>query len=76
MPNATTPVEPQINPPMELYQQNNVRFDTEIKRWVLDSQSGLSSVAPYTPTHEPWFRETGQKKLNSGLVEPAKGQED
>ena len=76
VPNATTPVEPQINPPMELYQQNNVRFDTEIKRWVLDSQSGLSSVAPYTPTHEPWFRETGQKKLNSGLVEPAKGQED
>lgn len=76
VPNATTPVEPQINPPMELYQQNNVRFDPDTKRWVLDSQSGLSSVAPYTPTHEPWARETGKKKLNSGLVEPAKSQED
>lgn len=73
---ATTPVDPEINPPMELYQQNNVRFDPDTKRWVIDSQSGLASVAPYTPTHEPWARETGKKKLNSGLVEPSKGQED
>jgi hypothetical protein len=76
VPNATTPVEPQINPPMELYQQNNVRFDPDTKRWVLDSQSGLSSVAPFTPTHEPWTRGTGKKKLNSGLVEPARSQEE
>lgn len=72
----TTIVEPNINPPMELYQQRNVRFDPDTKRWVIDSQSGLSSVAPYTPTHEPWSRETGKKKLSSGLVEPVKGQED
>jgi len=76
VPNATTPVEPQINPPMELYQQRNVRFDPDTKRWVVDSQSGLSSVAPFTPTHEPWTRETGKKKLNSGLVEPARSQEE
>jgi hypothetical protein len=79
VPDATaikTIVEPQINPPLELYQQNNVRFDPDTKRWVIDSQSGLSSVAPFTPTHEPWTRETGKKKLNSGLVEPAKGQEE
>jgi hypothetical protein len=76
VPNATTPVEPQINPPMELYQQDNVRFDNNTKRWVVDSQSGLSSVAPFTPTHEPWPRQTGKKKLNSGLVEPSRKQED
>jgi len=76
VPDATTPVSPEVNPPMELYQQDNVRFDPATKRWFIDTQSGLSSVAPFTPTHEPWSRESGKKKLSSGLTEPARSQED
>jgi hypothetical protein len=71
-----TPVEPLVNPPMELYQQENVRFNPDIKRWELDPQSGLASIAPLTPTHEPWTRQTGKKKLSSGLAEPNKDQEE
>lgn len=71
---ATTPVDPEVNPPMDLYRKPNVRYDTAKKRWVIDKNSGLESIAPFTPTHEPWSRETGNKKLPSGLVEPSKGQ--
>lgn len=71
-----TPVDPNINPPMDVYQQPNVRFDVTTKRWVIDRNSGLASIAPFTPTHEPWARKTGAKKLNSsnGLTEPPKVQ--
>ena len=73
---ATTPVDPNINPPMDVYQQPNVRFDVATKRWVVDGNSGLASIAPFTPTHEPWARKTGAKKLNSsnGLTEPPREQ--
>jgi len=47
---ATTPVDPNINPPMDIYQQPNVRFDVSTKRWVIDRNSGLASIAPFTPT--------------------------
>lgn len=70
-----TPVEPMVNPPMDLYHQENVRFDPNLKRWVRDQQSGLASVAPFTPTHEPWLRISGRKKLSSGLKEPGVDQE-
>ena len=76
VPDATTPVDPNINPPMDVYQQPNVRFDVATKRWVVDGNSGLASIAPFTPTHEPWARKTGAKKLNSsnGLTEPPQEQ--
>jgi len=74
VPDAKTPVEPVINTPMELYKKQNVKFDVAKKRWVVDKNSGLESIAPFTPTHEPWSRDTGNKKLSSGLVEPNKGQ--
>jgi uncharacterized protein (DUF2345 family) len=71
-----TPVEPFVNPPMDVYQQPNVRFDIATKRWLIDNNSGLASIAPFTPTHEPWARKTGAKKLNSsnGLTEPPREQ--
>ena len=76
VPDANTPVDPNINPPMDVYQQPNVRFDVATKRWIVDRHSGLASIAPFTPTHEPWARKTGSKKLNSsnGLTEPPREQ--
>jgi hypothetical protein len=74
VPDATTPVDPEVNPNMDLFRKTNVRYDPVKKRWVIDRNSGLESINPFTPTHEPWPRETGNKKLSSGLVEPSQGQ--
>jgi hypothetical protein len=55
------PVQPEINPPFQLYKQPNVRFDDATKRWFDGGKDGIfESVAPFTPTHEPWKRQTGK----------------
>ena len=65
---ATAPTPPEINPAFDLYKQPNAIFDNNVKRWFAKNGE-FESVAPFTPTHEPWARATGTKKFVNGTVE-------
>jgi len=62
--------------PLEQYQKQNVKYDTEINRWIIDEASTLASIATFTPTHEPWSRETGELQQNNGVLKPSTKQQD
>ena len=62
------PNPPAINPAFDLYKQPTAIFDNNVKRWFTTADQ-FESVAPFTPTHEPWPRQTGIKKFASGIVE-------
>jgi len=64
--------------PLEQYQKQNVKYDTEINRWVIVpvKDSTLASITTFTPTHEPWSRETGELQRNNGTLIPSKKQQD
>ena len=65
--NTITPQAPLTNLPMEFYQQANVEYDKKESLWKF-STVPFESIAPFTPTHEPWTRQTGQLKKNNGKV--------
>lgn len=73
--NPEVPVEPDINPPFELYNQINSRYDYENKYWY-NVKKDFESIAPFTPTHEPWKRQTGSLKHIDGTVDPPMNQTD
>ena len=62
--------------PLEQYKKQNVKYDTDINRWVIDENSTLESIATFTPTHEPWSRETGALQQNNGVLKPSTKQQD
>lgn len=64
----TIPTPPEINPAFDLYKQPNSLYDNEAKRYFSRSDQ-FESVAPFTPTHEPWARQTGTKKFADGSIE-------
>jgi len=70
--------DPESNAPFEQFQKQDVFFDPAIQRWVIDTRTEyeFESIAPFTPTHEPWSRETGPQKLNSGTLKETKKQSD
>jgi len=70
------PENPESNAPFEQYQKQDVKFDTAIRRWVIDEDSTLKSIAHFTPTHEPWSRESGPQQLNDGTLKPSQQQKD
>jgi hypothetical protein len=65
--NTNTPIQPGTNPPLELYKQTNTELDATKKKWKKASEK-FESICPYTPTHEPWTRATGELKLNNGSI--------
>jgi hypothetical protein len=71
--NTSTPAAPLINQPLEFYKQANVAYDNSTKLWK-SSTSNFESLAPFAPTHEPWTRQTGELKKNSGKVIPPAAQ--
>ena len=64
--NTLTPIVPLTNQPLEFYKQANVAYDNSNKTW--KAGSTFESLSPFAPTHEPWTRQTGELKLNSGKV--------
>ena len=62
--------------PLEQYRKQDVKFDPTTKRWVINPASTLDSIATFTPTHEPWSRETGRLVQNSGTIKPSTKQQD
>lgn len=71
--NTSTPTAPLTNLPMEFYQQANVEYDKKDSLWKFSTVQ-FDSVAPFAPTHEPWTRQTGQLKKNSGKVVKSQAQ--
>lgn len=71
--NTSTPANPTVNSPLEFHQQANVSFDNSLKIWK-PSTTIFDSIAPITPTHEPWRRQTGKLKKNSGKIVQSKAQ--
>jgi hypothetical protein len=67
LPMVTVP--PNINPDVLLYKQQGVNFDNTTKRWRKEAGK-FESVAPFTPTHEPWTRASGAQKQTDGTVIP------
>lgn len=65
--NTSTPPRPLTNQPLEFYLQSNVAYDNDRKLWRPVS-TRFESLAPFAPTHEPWARETGELKKNTGKV--------
>lgn len=65
--NTSTPAAPLTNPPLEFYQQANVVYDNSNKLWKASS-TPFESLSPFAPTHEPWTRQTGKLKKNTGKV--------
>lgn len=68
---ATAPVappQPEINPDQIMYKQTDVRKDNKTGRW-LKYPDEFESIAPFTPTHEPWSRATGVRKFSDGTVD-------
>ena len=61
---------------LEQYKKQDVKFDAGTKRWIIDPVSTLDSIATFTPTHEPWSRETGPLQKNNGTSTPSKKQQD
>jgi hypothetical protein len=72
------PKQPISNAPMEQYQKQDVYFNAELSRWIIDDRTDVEfeSIAPFTPTHEPWSRETGPRKLNDGTLIDSQPQKD
>ena len=71
--NTSTPASPLTNKPLEFYQQANVEYDNNNKLWKTSSTL-FESLSPFAPTHEPWTRQTGKLKKNSGKIIPPKAQ--
>lgn len=71
--NTKPPLPPAKNKPFEFYQQTNTEFDNEKKKWKIAKEK-FESISPFTPTHEPWARQTGNLKLVSGQILAAKVQ--
>jgi hypothetical protein len=71
--NPDSPITPELNPDLTLYKQTGVKYDDGIKRWFKETGQ-FESVAPFTPTHEPWARATGLKKYSDGTAEKPKDQ--
>jgi len=67
--NSGTPAAPLSNAPLEFYEQGNVAYDNERKLW-RPVTTTFNSLAPFTPTHEPWQRQTGVLKKNNGKIVP------
>jgi len=65
--NTGEPALPSKNPQFEFYQQPTVEFDNTNKKWKV-ATSKFESISPFTPTHEPWARATGELKLINGKV--------
>ena len=70
------PKEPISNAPLEQYQKQDVFFDSAIGRWRIDDRTEyeFESITPFTPTHEPWSRETGPRKLNDSTLKDSEPQ--
>jgi hypothetical protein len=71
--NTNAPAAPLTNTPLEFYQQANVAYDNSVKLWKA-STTPFESLSPFAPTHEPWTRQTGQLKKNSGKTIPPMAQ--
>jgi Type VI secretion system/phage-baseplate injector OB domain len=71
--NTNTPDLPSTNPPLEFYKQVNTEPDSEKKKWK-KTTAKFNSICPFTPTHEPWARATGELKLNNGSIVPSSPQ--
>lgn len=71
--NTSTPASPLTNRPLEFYQQANVEYDNNTKLWKTSSTL-FESLSPFAPTHEPWTRQTGKLKKNTGKIVPPKAQ--
>lgn len=69
--NPVVPEPPAINPNFLFYKQTGVNFDNVQKRWKKEPGK-FESIAPITPTHEPWERATGKLKNTDGTVEQSK----
>jgi hypothetical protein len=67
------PEQPDIIPPFELYNQPNARYDYDNKYWYIQNKD-FESIAPFTPTHEPWQRQTGSLKHVNGTVDKPRKQ--
>jgi len=65
--NTNEPAEPGKNLPFEFYQQKVTEYDSKNKKWKMSSNK-FESISPFTPTHEPWTRATGELKLRNGKV--------
>jgi hypothetical protein len=65
--NSVAPKVPTVNPQFEFYQQTTTEFDNTNKKWKVAS-SKFESICPFTPTHEPWTRATGELKQSGGGV--------
>jgi len=72
------PENPERNALFEQFQKQDVFFDPVTERWIIDDRTEFEfeSISPFTPTHEPWSRETGPQKLNSGTLKETKQQKD
>ena len=60
----TAPVAPEaplINSPFKFYRQKDAVFSDVTKRWVTTERQ-FESIAPLTPTHEPWSRKPGSEQ--------------
>jgi hypothetical protein len=68
--NTQTPASPLTNQPLEFYKQANVAYDNTAKLWK-PATTTFESLAPFAPTHEPWTRQTGELKKNTGKVIPS-----
>lgn len=68
--NTLTPEVPLSNVPLDVYYHANVKYNDTSKIWE-PSEEQVESLSPLLPTHEPWKRQTGTLKKNSGeVVEP------
>ena len=67
------PEDPQKNEQFEFYKQDDVTYDTGKKRW-FKAAGAFQSIAPITPTHEPWTRQTGVLKKNDGSTQNSQPQ--
>jgi len=65
--NSVKPKAPTVIPHFEFYQQLTTEYDNTKKKWKV-AKDRFESICPFTPTHEPWSRITGELKLISGKV--------
>lgn len=65
--NTNTPESPGKNVPYEFYQQITTEFDDTNKKYKV-SKNKFESICVFTPTHEPWARQTGELKLLNGKL--------
>lgn len=77
---AAPPAPPPTNPPpnnpaFELYKQADALYEGDLKRWIA-TPNQFESVAPFTPGHEPWTRQTGLKKFANGTTQTPTQQGD